>query len=35
MPEFDFKDHYIGYEGHPRWVVNKIIEDDVVRVVVQ
>jgi len=35
MPEPDFKDHYIGYEGHPRWVVNKIIEDDALRVVIQ
>ena len=28
MAEFDFRDHYIGYKGHPRFVVNKIIEDD-------
>ena len=30
MAEFDFKDHYIGYPGHPRFIVNKIIEDDFV-----
>lgn len=35
MAEFSFKDHYIGYKGHPRFIVNKIIEDDVVRVVIQ
>jgi phage baseplate assembly protein W len=35
MAEFDFKDHYIGYKGHPRFVVNKIIEDDVIRVIIQ
>lgn len=35
MAEFDFKDHYIGYKGHPRFIVNKIIEDDVIRVIVQ
>jgi phage baseplate assembly protein W len=35
MAEFDFKDHYIGYKGHPRFVINKIIEDDVIRVIIQ
>ncbi len=35
MPEFDFRDHYIGYKGHPRFIVNKIIEDDAIRVIVQ
>lgn len=35
MAELDFKDHYIGYNGHPRFIVNKIIEDDVIRVIVQ
>jgi hypothetical protein len=35
MAEFSFKDHYIGYKGHPRFVVNKIIEDDIVRVIIQ
>ena len=31
----DFKDIYIKYEGHPRFHSNKIIEDDVVEVIVQ
>jgi len=31
----DFKDHYIGYLGHPRFIINKIIEDDVIRVIIQ
>jgi phage baseplate assembly protein W len=35
MAEFDFKDHYIGYLGHPKFIVNKIIEDDVIRVIIQ
>lgn len=35
MPEPDFRDHYIGYKGHPRFVPNKIIEDDAIRVIVQ
>jgi hypothetical protein len=35
MAELDFKDHYIGYNGHPRFIINKIIEDDVIRVIVQ
>lgn len=35
MAEFSFKDHYIGYKGHPRFIVNKIIEDDLVRVIIQ
>jgi len=35
MAELDFKDHYIGYLGHPKFVVNKIVEDDVIRVVIQ
>ncbi len=35
MAEFDFRDFYIGYEGHPRFTVNKIITDDAVRVIVQ
>ena len=33
--EFDFKDHYIGYNGHPKFIVNKIIEDEAIRVVIQ
>jgi hypothetical protein len=35
MAELDFKDHYIGYVGHPRFVVNKIVEDDLIRVIIQ
>lgn len=35
MAEFDFRDHYIGYEGHPRFQVNQIITDDAIRVIVQ
>ncbi len=35
MAEFDFKDHYIGYSGHPRFIINKIIEDDAIRVIIQ
>jgi phage baseplate assembly protein W len=35
MAEFDFRDLYIGYEGHPRYTINKIITDDVIRVIVQ
>jgi hypothetical protein len=35
MAEFDFRDHYIGYKGHPRFIVNKIIEDDAIRVIIQ
>jgi hypothetical protein len=35
MAELDFKDHYIGYAGHPRFVVNKIVEDDLIRVIIQ
>ena len=35
MAEFDFRDLYIGYEGHPRYTINRIITDDAVRVIVQ
>lgn len=35
MAEFDFRDMYIGYEGHPRFQVNRIITDDAVRVIIQ
>jgi len=35
MAEFDFRDLYIGYEGHPRFSINKIITDDLIRVIVQ
>jgi hypothetical protein len=33
--ELDFKDFYIGYENHPRFTVNKIIVDDLVRIIIQ
>lgn len=32
---FDFKDFYIEYPGHPRFNDTEIIEDDVVRVILQ
>jgi len=35
MAEFDFRDFYIGYEGHPRYTINRIITDDAVRVIIQ
>lgn len=35
MTDLNFKDHYIGFRGHPKFVVNKIIEDDPIRVIVQ
>jgi phage baseplate assembly protein W len=35
MAEFDFKDHYIGYKGHPRFIINKIVEEDIIRVIIQ
>jgi hypothetical protein len=31
----DFKDIYIKYEGHPRFHSNRVIEDDVIEVIVQ
>jgi hypothetical protein len=35
MSDLNFKDHYIGFRGHPKFIVNKIIEDDPIRVIVQ
>jgi hypothetical protein len=35
MSNFSFIDFYIGYPGHPRYRTPDIIEDDVVRVIVQ
>ncbi len=32
---FDFTDFYIEYPGHPRFVDWQIIEDDLVRVIIQ
>ena len=31
----DFKDFYIEYKGHPTFINNRIIEDDVIRVIIQ
>lgn len=31
----DFKDFYIGYPGHPRFRSPELIEDDVIRVIIQ
>lgn len=35
MANFNFIDFYIGYPGHPRFKTPDIIEDDVVRVIIQ
>jgi hypothetical protein len=32
---FDFTDFYIEYPGHPRFNDSQIIEDDVIRVIIQ
>lgn len=32
---FNFTDFYIGYPGHPRFKSSELIEDDVIRVIVQ
>jgi hypothetical protein len=32
---FDFVDFYILYPGHPRFIDNTMIEDDLVRVIIQ
>lgn len=31
----EFIDFYIGYPGHPRFISSELIEDDVIRVIVQ
>lgn len=31
----DFKDLYIKYEGHPRFHSDRVVEDDVIEVIVQ
>jgi hypothetical protein len=31
----DYKDMYMKYEGHPRFHSNRIVEDDVIEVIVQ
>ena len=35
MPNFNFTDFYISYPGHPRFVESELIEDDIIRVIVQ
>lgn len=35
MADINFIDFYIGYPGHPRFRIPEIIEDDVIRVIVQ
>lgn len=35
MANFNFIDFYIGYPGHPRFRDPEVIEDDVVRVIIQ
>ena len=35
MADINFIDFYIGYPGHPRFTDKEMIEDDVIRVIVQ
>lgn len=35
MSNFDYVDFSLGYQGHPRFVKPQIIEDDLVRVIIQ
>lgn len=35
MSNFNFADFYIAYPGHPRFTNKELIEDEVVRVIVQ
>ena len=35
MANFNFTDFYIGYPGHPRFRNTDIIEDDIIRVIIQ
>lgn len=35
MADINFIDFYIGYEGHPNFRSPELIEDDVIRVIVQ
>jgi len=32
---FDFSDFYIKYQGQPRYIPTELIEDDVIRVIIQ
>lgn len=35
MSNFNFIDFYIGYPGHPRFRTPELIEDDIIRVIIQ
>lgn len=35
MAAFNFTDFYIGYKDHPKFVDKKMIEDDLIRVIIQ
>jgi len=35
MSSFNFIDFYIGYKNHPKFVDKRMIEDDLIRVIVQ
>ena len=35
MANFNFTDFYIGYPGHPRFKDPGLIEDDVIRIIIQ
>jgi hypothetical protein len=35
MASFNFIDFYIGYPGHPRFREPELIEDDIIRVIIQ
>ena len=35
MSNVNFIDFYISYPGHPRFVESEVIEDDIIRVIVQ
>lgn len=35
MSNFNYIDFYIGYPGHPKFTDKKIIEDDIIRTIVQ
>lgn len=35
MANVNFIDFYISYPGHPRFVESEVIEDDIIRVIVQ
>lgn len=35
MSALNFTDFYIGYKGHPRFTDKKLIEDDIIRVIIQ